>query len=130
MTTLTHTPAQKRRLLALASYLDKLPRKKLRMRSWQFNACGVPVKNLTNRQIKHECRTAACACGHAVFVPSIRRITKVPTEVPPLAFGIEYGIGFGVKVFRGLFGGARICTPRQLARDLRRYVKDGTLPQR
>lgn len=128
----THTPAQKRRMLALARYLAKLPRKKLRMGYWQFTAIGDRTQFLTPRQLKHECNTAACGCGHAVMIPSIRRITRDPSRVAVKAFGLgELRILPHVAAehaTRALFHGGRLCTPKQLARDLRRYVKTGELP--
>lgn len=124
MNSISHTPAQKRRMLTLARYLDKLPRKKLDMRYWQFRN-GCRVMDLNPAELKHDCGTAACGCGHAVMIPSIRCITANPAAVSVLAFGIPR---FN-DAFNRLFGGHRTCTPKWLARNLRRYVKTDELPR-
>lgn len=123
-----HTIAQRRRMFALARYLDKLPTIKLNMSQWQMRS-GESTLYLTADELANECGTAACGCGHAVMIPCIRRITTSPSEVTAMAFGMTYILDRNAfdPSYR-LFGPHRTCTPKRLARDIRDYLRDGTLP--
>lgn len=125
-----HTPAQRRRMFLLAALLDKLPPERLRMSWWQTDRDGYETDELTPTELKHDCKTAACGCGWAVTIPSIRRVTTEPRLVARRALGFpcrDAEDQFGAASF-ALFNGQRKCTPKELAADIRRYLKDGVLP--
>lgn len=55
-----------RRLLLLAMYLDKVPRKQFNMSFWG--------KGKIRKSYEQSCGFAGCAMGHACFIPSFKKL--------------------------------------------------------
>lgn len=115
----------------LIQLLEKLPKKRLKMGMWMTSGNGdfIWPDGEGIKELKHDCRTAACGCGWAVTIPAIRKVTPDAYDVARRAFGFPADTNehFGYES-EALFGSERTCTPKQLAADIRRYLKDGTLP--
>jgi hypothetical protein len=132
----------KRRILALALYLEQLPRKyakRFKMGSWKStnfaHICGTETEDLTK-----SCGTTACALGWATQMPSMRRLgLHYDDGMPRLANG-QYGFGAASKLFEltreqafYLFDQERIGefelnedeTPKQWAKRARKFVANG-----
>lgn len=126
-----HTKNQRKRLFLLARVLDKVPRNQFEMEDW-FSEFDQSEGIRAIRE--HRCGTTACAIGHALCYPSIAGQYRAPRP-------LIQGLGFDTADFGGeeiadsgaanrLFGPHRSCGPRKVANDIRRYLKDGTLPTR
>lgn len=115
---------------SLIRLLEKLPRKRLQMTRWLTDAKGEWMLSRDFPKLWNDCRTAACGCGWAVTIPSVRKVTERPYEVASKAFGFRCESDYVAfnSASTALFGSHRTCTPKRLAADLRRYLKDGTLP--
>lgn len=130
-----------KRLLKLADHLDTLPRKEFDFGTWsQVQSCG----------------TTACALGHACTMPAFRRLgAKLvldwvesedskflrPTlsgqedeagvyEVSNTLFGLNYDeverLFYPGNAFHGYSGLGENATPKQVARHIRKFVKERT----
>lgn len=136
----------KRRILALASFLEKLPRKAVEhfdMGSW-LHTEGIffDPKDLTKG-----CGASACALGWATQMPSMRKLGLRLYEGRPI-LGTEAGFGAAQALFGldreqayYLFDAVGLPdhtykdeTPKQWAKRARRFVASGgevpQLPQR
>jgi hypothetical protein len=120
-----------RRLLLLADFLEKLPRKfykNFRMNDWLDLGGGdlaYGLGSLENHKELGECGTSACALGWATQVPSLRRagvtmraICRGPHDVAERVFGSN--------AYWQLFLATSIKTPKQWAKRTRRWVKENT----
>lgn len=119
-----HTPGQRRRLFALARLLDRVPRSHFNM-AWWIQQDGLLHERLDHLEAGttlRSCKTAACACGWALTLPSIRSITSTAYDIPREAFGMDD------EKQKALFGDQRKVGPKQVASEIRLYLKDGTLP--
>lgn len=116
-------------MFALARLLDKVPDEKLDMKNWvsKYGEAVFPQKAIVRL---NECGYAACGCGWAVTIPSIAKLTyKSPCNVPKV-FGFPShadNLGTSEDAYR-LFGCKRKVTPKELAQDIRHYLKTGELP--
>lgn len=117
-----HTPTERRLMLSLARLLDRVPLKRFEMRGYVIKGGEDVTTEASITQIKRGCGYTACALGWAVTIPVIRKITRWPGNVAHDAFGL----GFYAEI--RLFGSHRNVGPRQVARDLRRYLKTGETP--
>jgi hypothetical protein len=117
-------------LLKLADFLETVPRKKFDMRSWQRSAADKPEGRRPG-----ECGFAGCAVGWAVHQRMFRGLKFIPdwswggdliphyngqTEWRAITdlFLIGYDEAFG------LFGPQTGGTPKQVAKRIRKFVKD------
>lgn len=119
-----HTKDQRKRLFLLARLLDRVPRKHFDMKWWIIRHNHYQ-STLGPEESPNDCGTTACACGWALTIPSIAKRTRKANMVPCRAFGMERA---GKTEF-AMFGGYRKAGPRRVAADIRRYLKDGTLPK-
>lgn len=122
----------RKRLLKLADFIEKLPKHKLDMDT-------VGELRGSKRMNFKECKSAACAMGWtpAVF-PSLvkwrydRTIPVVYVESPTAIDKAAMQEIFDIDDIDAdiLFGPARrnYTTPKQVAKGIRRYVKTGRLP--
>lgn len=108
-------------MFALARLLDRVPVERFDMKCY-VNKGKQNLDTASVADIKRGCGYTACACGWAITLPSIYRITTMPTLVAYRAFGMNW------DTEKALFGFQRNVGPRQVARDLRAYLNDGTLP--
>lgn len=125
-----HTKEQRAGLFAIARLLDKVPRGKFNMKFWvidkrsdeyQYGLYHLPT----------ECGFAGCALGWAMVLPRFKKRAGYP-------FALASELGFNPTFEKSLtaagtalFGGWREkVTPKRVANDIRRYLKDGTLPKR
>lgn len=126
-----HTVAQRRRLFALARLLVKVPAKFFFMEHWvSLNRGWVdPGDSLPFLRAK-ECGYAGCAMGWGMTSPAIRGEAPDPFKLlAHLGFSTAEFRNYGTDAASVLFGPHRDVTPRRVASDLRRYLKDGTLPK-
>ena len=127
-----HTKDQRRRLLLLAKLLDRVPTKRFNITEWfSFHGLGGIICNIESarRLIRKECGFAGCAMGWALTSKAIRGNSK---EIGELVEGFGFNwIHFGDTSDPAtlLFGpGRKRVTPKRVAKDIRAYLKDGTLP--
>lgn len=127
-----HSENQIKRLNALANLLDKRVRKSMfRMSCWfQGIGSGWTWLDLAKELKSKSCGTAGCAMGWGLTSPLIRGRAESPTELAKeLGFG-EWRPRDLTDPGTRLFGPHRVnATPKQVAKDIRKYLEDGTLPQ-
>lgn len=111
-----------RRLLKLADFIEKLPRKQFDITDWGH---------------KTECGTVACVAGWAGLIPAFRR-AGLKTELNPHGCDISFNgrLMTSSLAFTNFFGDAAfsLCmpgypypdnpTPKQAAKAIRRWVKE------
>ena len=133
----TKTKINTRRLLLLARYLEKVPRRQFDMRDWGRGAIG--------KRYGKGCGFAGCAMGHATFIPSFRKagLKLVTSQRLDEDFGINWnGATSGFYAAMHLFnidmdqaeelfdssdsrGSTRKHeTPKQVAKRIRQFVKE------
>ncbi len=125
------TRDQRQRLLWLAKKLDRVPASHFDMRNWVIRKEGVdPETRFVWDSSEHhpkECGYAGCAIGWGFTSPRIRAGCKTH-------HGLANSLGLPVSGVEAstpgdrLFGSHRRVTPKRVASDIRRYLKDGTLP--
>lgn len=129
-----HTKEQRLRLFALARLLDKVPAKHFDMSEW-FSMDGnraVCERGFISKLKTKACGFAGCAMGWAMTSNYIRAGGTLPVRVlGSLGFDTERlscdSAGAG-DPGTALFGPVRNVGPKQVAKDIRRYLKDGKLP--
>lgn len=125
-----HTKEQRAGLFAIARLLDRVPRSKFNMKFWVIDKSDGEYQYGLHH-LPTECGFAGCALGWAMTLPRFKRHAGYP-----FALASELGLNpHGDKSLTAagtsLFGGWREkATPKRVANDIRRYLKDGTLPQR
>lgn len=75
-----------------------------------------------------ECGFAGCAIGWARTSESIRGGTRTHESLIRNRLGMQWRCCDDESPATKLFGGHRKVGPRKVANDIRRYLKDGTLP--
>ena len=133
----------KRRLLKLADFLETVPRKRFDYMQWVG-------KDWDGKSSLNNCGTTACALGWATAIPSLRRAglrlkRRVPSNYVCLkeespnydsaSRAAEKVFGLSFREFMWLFvpGDGHHkpsfkATPKQVARHIRRFVKNGGVP--
>lgn len=121
------TKDQRKRLFLLARLLDRVPKRRFKMNHWiqekgVSTNCGIEDAKALRRG---ECGYAGCAMGWGMTSPTVRGTCRSAT----MLFA-EFGFYFSDKTGPGerIFGTHREVSPRTVASDIRRYLKDGTLP--
>lgn len=124
------TKHQREDLQALARRLLTVPNKKFKMQWWVLDPKGEMVSE-NSHITPDECGYAGCAIGWGMAMKRFECFIGQPLE-------LGYHLGFKNRTSEGfseagtaLFGGWRKgAKPKQVAGDIRRYLKDGTLPYR
>lgn len=120
------------RLFALARLLDKVPARHFKMNEW-LQANGVTlfsdsVEDLMKLR-KKQCGYAGCAIGWGMTSAFIKNgATSAPNLLDSLGFDSDELMSTGDPVTL-LFGAERNVTPKRVAKDIRAYLNDGTLPK-
>lgn len=120
----------KRRLLILADFLEKLPRKRFDLSSW--------VGNEWEGKADLSCGTSACAMGWATTIPQFRKLGLRLSKYGLPYFGKGYYQTSGMHAAADLFGIsdneayylfmpyeediAANATPKQVAKHIRKFV--------
>lgn len=122
-----HTKDQRRRLFLLARLLDRVPKDKFDMSFWVTRPSGLVMQGerlALKSLIANKCGYAACAIGWGMTSPEIRGSAKEATKLKDqLMEGANY------DNWPRLFGSSRTVGPKRVAKDIRAYLKDGTLPK-
>lgn len=120
-----------RRLLLLADFLEKLPKKfrnTFHMGTW-LETKVVPFVNgdyrydLAEEKVLGECGTAACALGWGTRVPALMRAGLTQKAVRVDAYKLVEKL-FGGDAQWLFLSGVNARTPKQWAKRTRRWVKD------
>ena len=123
------TKDQRKRLFLLARLLDRVPKNHFKMRHWIQCEGGAVCSNVEEaKELKRgACGYAGCAMGWAMTSPAIRAHNQSASSLFE-----SFGMQFAPSNHPGnrIFGPHRIVPPRTVAADIRRYLKDGTLPAR
>ena len=123
----------KRRLLALADFMETVPRKHFDMSRWLriFVWSGYPKLTDSDRgegeKKLGECGTAACALGWATQVPALRRAGCTKGAILISAWGTGMRVfDIDVSTFEDLFMNTTpsIATPKQWAKRCRKIVAE------
>ena len=103
----------KKRLLALADFLNKLPEEKFDYSSWFFSSEDIEydyetVNRVKNRALKNSCGTTGCALGWACAMPRFQRLglkwgsagPQLEPDLSPIESAAEL---FGVSISEAEF---------------------------
>ena len=121
----------KRRLLALADFMETVPRKHFDMNYWLkvFVWSGyqklIDVDHGEGEKKLGECGTAACALGWATQVPALRRAGCTKNAILTSARGTGMRV-FDIddSTFGDLFANSDNRTPKQWAKHCRKIVAE------
>lgn len=119
---------RRQRLLLLARLLDGVPKGRFDMRRWIrapdcSGDCDYPA--LIKKLAAHECGYAGCAIDWGMTDKRIRGLCKRPIDLVTDLMPDQTDLDDWVRIF----GPDRNVTPKRVASDIRRYLKDGTLPK-
>lgn len=121
-----HTKSQRAGLFAIARLLDRVTKKKLNMKWFVSDRNGYDAAE--QHVTPKECGYAGCAIGWGLTLPRYKRFIGDPRALAS-HLGLLGQWGFTPEA-KAVFGGHRTgVTPKQVANDIRAYLKDGTLPK-